>query len=218
MRIVAVALISLCAAVAQTPPGSVTVTAFRNVAVPADEAVFNVSVLTPLSEDLKSVLTAASGVNLTASNLASVYTVGQGANQNLAWSFNLALPFADVPSTASALLNLEKSLAARNKPWVVSFSIEGNQVSEQAQAAISCSYADLIADARSQAQLLADAAGRGLGPILAVADASAGATASGIIGIPGLNIAAWFDVAPGPAVTARQSCAIAVTFGLLFAH
>ncbi len=80
---------------------------------------------------------------------------------SLQWSFTLAVPLSKIKDTIATLTTVQQNVAKKNNGFSVSFSLQGAQVSPQAQQSQTCALPDLIADARAQAQKLADAAGMG---------------------------------------------------------
>jgi hypothetical protein len=184
---------------AQTDSNSITVVASRNTSLQVDQAVFNVFVSSGLNASFEDVLGALQGSGIGLANFTGVSTpltpvifstpVGVTptpipVTPNLQWSFTLAVPLSKIKDTISALTTIQQNVAKKNNGLSVSFSLQGAQVSPQAQQSQTCALPDLIADARAQAQKLADAAGVGLGVILAMSNATSlpVATTSFLIG------------------------------------
>ncbi len=96
------------------------------------------------------------------------------------------------------------------------FSVNGVQVSPQLQAAQTCPTAAMIADAKTQAQALAQAAGFGLGQISTITDGGGGVV--GTVGVPSIaayrvgfvNVGEIFT----QTVNTTTNCAIVVKFKL----
>jgi uncharacterized protein YggE len=71
------------------------------------------------------------------------------------------------------LLSAVQNSMAKDKPtFTMSFGVNGLQVSPQAQQSQTCSLSDLVADARTQAQKLASAAGAGVGAVMAISNST----------------------------------------------
>jgi Protein of unknown function (DUF541) len=198
-------------ALAQTDVNSITVVASRSTAtLPAqpDRAQFNVSVISGINANLDDVLGVFQGLGITAANLSSLssspYYVNATPNDpqaSLQWSFTLSVPLTKLKDTISTLTTLQQSVAKKNNGFIVTFYLQGTQVSQQTQQPQTCALTDLIADARAQAQKLADAAGLGVGVILAMSSATLTATSSG--GFSGLL-----------AATSLSPCSLTVKFAL----
>jgi hypothetical protein len=171
-------------AVAQLTPNSVTVTASRNTTPQPDVARFNISIAAPADVTRDDVLAAASGAGLTAANFTGLYSNYGGPNNvSVTWNFSMTTALANLKATLGLLTALQSNLA-KDKKFALSFSISGSEVSPQSQ---SCTLADLIADARTQAGKLASAAGLSLGGVLALSSGVTGAAVSGYLGIGGVG-------------------------------
>jgi hypothetical protein len=175
-------LLTLCAfappAIAQLDSNSVTVFASRSSSLQADQVVFAVAVDTGLDATLNDVVAALQNAGITLSNFAGVRTptfiplmpVGGPAlpPAQVEWTFGLPVPISKLADTAYLLKTVQQSIVSMNKAWAMSFNVQGTQVSLPLQQSQVCSVADLIADARLQAQKLAGAAGMTLGNVLAL--------------------------------------------------
>ncbi len=182
-------------AFAQLDSNSVTVSATRsNTNVQPDQAILAVFVTTPLTASYNDVLAAVAPAGITGANFSGVgnsqgfiITTGNPSQQPpepmLEWDFALPVPIAKIKDTAATLANLQKSIAQQKNGVALTFSVQGTQVSQALQQSQPCSIPDLLADARAQAQKLADAAGQSLGPILAMSSAT-----SGNIGLPTVSV------------------------------
>lgn len=159
---------------AQSAPNSITVTASRNTAAQPDQVVFSVSVASALTNTMSDVLAAVQGAGITATNFLNVSTVQQYNSStqqyvnSLQWTFSLTVPFANMKSTVATLNGLQVSVAQNKNGLSVSFSVQGTQVSAQAQQAQACPASGLISDARTQAQNIASASSLTVGAILAM--------------------------------------------------
>ncbi len=170
------------AAAAQLTSNSVTVTASRNTSPQPDQVVFRVAVDGPLDTTRDAAIAALDGSGITAANFAGVGTVqqydpqAQKALTLIEWTFSLPVAISDMKSTIGLLSAVQKSNAQKNNGLTISFSVSGMQVSPKVLQAQTCSLADLISDARAQAQKMASAAGVSLGTILALSGASLATT------------------------------------------
>ena len=90
--------------------------------------------------------------------------------ETLNWRFSFTAPLAKNKDTIAALTNLQATIAKKNNGVMMSFSIQGTQSAVQPQT---CSLSDLLTDARTQAQKLADGAGVSVGNILAMSSPTA---------------------------------------------
>ena len=208
-RILRVLLVILApAAFAQLDSNSITVTASRNVNLQPDQVVFGVFVDSGPDATLDEILAALKGSGITAANFSSVTTIVPGfttgvsllpppalppnLQSGLEWSFGLPVALAKIKDTVNLLTGLQQAIAQQQNGLVLSFTIQGTQVSQQLQQSQVCVVSDLIADAQSQAQKLAVAAGLGVGNILAMSSpvfTSVGNALTGVISrfTPGLT-------------------------------
>jgi hypothetical protein len=167
---------SVPAAFAQLDSNSVTVSAIRSVTQQPDQVLFAVTVQSGLNTSLDDVVAALQGSGITAANFSGV---SMGANlvlnlqptmapPLLQWIFALPAPLAKIKDTIATLTALQKGIAQQNNGLTLSFNVQGTQVSAQSQQSHVCPTADLLADATTQAQKLAAAAGLSLGSVLAM--------------------------------------------------
>lgn len=186
MRFILLIFLCASAAFAQLDSNSLTVTASRTATLQPDQMVFNVTVQTPSTTNLTDVLTALQSTGITMANFSSVNLNFQTLSaQPFAqqWAFGLAVPIAKMKDTITTLTNVQQTINKAGA-MTMSFSVYGAQVSLQATQSQSCSYSDLLNDARTQAQKLADASGLILGNVLALATGSSVATgtSSSVVG------------------------------------
>jgi uncharacterized protein YggE len=205
-RLTSILAISSGLAFGQAPPTSnwITVTATLTANIQPDQVVFSVSVTTPTTSSLTDALNVLQGSGITAANLTGLSTVQQYNNKGLVtqtvlqWTFSLPVAFSNMKSTIGLLSAVQASNAAQNNNISISFSITGTQVSPQAQAAQQCSVVDLLSDAQAQAQKLASAAGKGLGPVLAMSSATtatqSAALASSPVSTPACSMTVKFQL------------------------
>jgi uncharacterized protein YggE len=180
---------------AQIDSNSITVVASRSASLQADQAVFGVAVTSGLNASFEDVLGALQGSGITLANFTGVSTAPAllfapgfvtGTLQqlpatvppSLQWSFTLAVPVSKIKDTITTLTTVQQNVAKKNNGLSVTFQVQGSQVSPQALLSQTCALTDLIADARAQAQKLADAAGMGVGVILAMSSATSVPTAT----------------------------------------
>jgi hypothetical protein len=120
--------------------------------------------------------------------------------------------------TIAALLAAQQAAVKKGSGFGLTFSAGGLQVSPELRQAQVCPQADLVAEARSQAQKVAAAAGVSLGAVLGVSDGTAGAL--GAIGVPvaASRAGAWFNTSYSliaSVLTAPYTCSTTVQFQLL---
>ena len=165
----------------QLDSNSVTVTATRNLSVQPDQAIIELSVISPLDATLDSVVAVLQGFSVSAAdfNAVGIYPPayylpqpGQTVTQMMQWGFGIAVPVTKLKDTLAALTALEQTIAKKNNGFTLSFSVQGLTLSPQLQQSQVCKTPDLIADARAQAQKFADASGMAVGSILAISGAT----------------------------------------------
>ncbi len=198
MRIVRMASLFLATvflAFGQLDSDTLTISASRSIIVPPDQALFNVSVLSDLNTSLDQVVAALQGTGMSASNLSTVHGYSPGpvntsvtrGRASLRWYFTLLVPFTKMASVAATLTNLQKTIGQQNSGLTLIFSLSRLQVSPELQQSKGCLLSDVMADARVQAQTLADAAGLAVGPIVALSDRSGGQVLAGGFNTPSLG-------------------------------
>jgi uncharacterized protein YggE len=169
-------VLSSSLAFGQLDSNSITVTASRgNSSSPPDLAVFSVVVISGLDTSLDDVIALLQGTGISAANLQSL---GQSRLSNapgqvtetLNWRFSFTSPLTKNKDTIAMLTGLQQTIAKNNTGVTMSFSIQGTQSSAQPQT---CLLPDLLTDARSRAQKLADGAGVSVGNILAMSSPTA---------------------------------------------
>jgi hypothetical protein len=213
-------ILSVPAAFAQLDSNSVTVSATRSMTQQPDQVLFAVNVQSGLNTSLDDVVAALQGSGITAANFSGV---SMGPNvlfavvgpqpgppimaSPLQWVFALPVPLAKIKDTIAMLTALQQSIAKQNNGLMLSFNVQGTQVSAQSQQSHVCPTSDLLADATTQAQKLAAAAGLSLGAVLAMAS---GTSVSGNAG-SAVSIA---SVLLGPPVL-PSVCSMTVKFALL---
>jgi hypothetical protein len=173
-------VLSLSVAFAQVDSNSITVTASRGPSSgPPDQAVFSVVVASGVDTSLDDVIALLQGTGISTANLQALdeYPIASGSagqtTETLNWRFSFTAPLAKNKDTIAMLTNLQATIAKKNNGVTMSFSIQGTQSSVQPQT---CSQSDLLTDARTQAQKLADGAGVSVGNILALSGSTTAGT------------------------------------------
>jgi uncharacterized protein YggE len=163
-------------AIGQTTQNSVTVTASRSSDLKPDQVVFEVDVATPLTSTRDDAIAALDGTNITIANSTGVRTNqiynGNQVQMQLVWTFGLTADLANMKDTVGTLSAAQQRLAAKNSGISMSFFVQGTQVSSRLAQTQTCVVTDLISDARTQAQKLADSARMALGSILSISGAA----------------------------------------------
>jgi len=215
----------------QIDSGAITIRATRSIIIPPDQAVLGIDVSSSFNAGLDQVVAPLQGLGITAANLSSVsgsnsaglFNVGGtgtgSSNDFLDWSFQLTVPFQKMPGTVAALGALQKTIGQNNSGLSLTFYVSALQTSVEAQQA-QCLQAALIADARAQAQKLADAAGSGVGPIWSLSDN--GGSSIGAAQAPRLGVLAFATVTSVLVQTAfvtpfvsSANCSLVVQFKLM---
>jgi uncharacterized protein YggE len=196
---------------AQLPSNTLTITATRTINLQPDQALLSLSVTSSAATNLGQVVAALSGVGVTPANLSGV---GNNTTPpSFQWNFTLPVPLSNLTASIAALSNLEQTIAQNNSGLILTFPVEGTQVSpasQQQQQSQPCSNADLIADATAQAQKLVAAAGMILGPIIKLSNAP---TAAQVYAVPTLAlvpVSSFLLSAPPSTAT----CSLVVQFQL----
>jgi hypothetical protein len=202
-------------AFAQLDSNSVTVTATRAQTAALDQALFGVFVDASPNSTLDDVLAALQGSGITMANFAGVGPAQQiqlpaTGSADLEWSFALPVPLAKTKDTVASLSALRDAIAAKKNGMTLSFSVQGSQASPQAVQAQTCPLPDLIADARTQAQKLADAGGLSLGPILAMSSGLTANTYTPTAVYAAISLARIIQTTPA----VPSLCSLTVKFGL----
>jgi hypothetical protein len=143
--------------------------------------VFGIAIVSDLNASLSDIVPVLQGTGVTAEKFTSVSTfteyLGSSQTQKLQWTFSMAVPFSKFKDLGAALNGVMQTLLEQKSALSLSFVVNGTQVSQALQESQPCSRSDLTADARVQAQKLADAAGLTLGPILGISGATLGCSA-----------------------------------------
>ncbi len=199
---------------AQLDSNSVTVTTSRSVNLQPDQVLLAVYVTSGLNTSLDDVLEAVKPLGITIANFSGVgsnstfgFAVGIPSSlqpvPSLQWTFGLPVAFSKMKDTIAAVTALQHEIPQTNLGLILTFSVQGTQVSDALQQSQACSIPDLIADARAQAQKLASAGGLVAGPILAMSTVSPS--------VAGVSVAGALSAA---FLTVPQSCVLTVKFAL----
>ena len=210
-------VMSASLAFGQIDSNAVTVTASRNANLQPDQVLFGVGVTSGFNVSLDDVVAALAGSGITVANFSSVssqqgipaFNPGSVVTPPplmLQWTFALPASLSKLKDTAATLTTVQQNIAKKNAGLTMSFSVQGTQVSQQLQQSQPCVVADLIADARVQAQKLADAAGLALGQILGLSS-----PVSSIAGSNNSSLSSFLIGVPFP----PSICAVTVKFALI---
>ncbi len=168
-------------ALAQLDSNTVTVTASRNANPEPDQAIFYIAVDSGLTTTLGDVLSALQPSGITLANFSGVSTLWNSVTsisdqppQGIVWTFTQAVSLTSTKSTVATLTQLQQRIAQSNSGLTLFFQIQRTQVSPQARQAQPCVAADLIADARAQAQTTAGSAGFTVLSILSMSGSTSG--------------------------------------------
>ena len=213
-KLSALLLLTAATAFAQLDDSTITVTATRRVTLQPDQMAFYITVNAPEGAGLDDVLAMLPGTGITSANLTGV--------SNVLWSFTLAVPLKQASATIALLEQLENQSRE-----AVMFLVQGAQVSLALQQSQTCSETALVADAQSQAQTLAAAAGYTVGPVIAASDGSGVqmtptgviysvlGTNVGFVGIPATSVT---YATPYNAAPTATTCTAVVKFQLYSFH
>jgi uncharacterized protein YggE len=174
-------LISAIPLLAQISNNTVTATASENSTAQPDEAVFSVTVASGPGTSLDQTVAAVSGLGMTAANLVAVNSTlpylrlapAPTPAATLNWVFQLVVPLAKSKDTTAALTALQQSISQNNSGLTLSFTLSRAAIS--AQQLPTCNLADLVSQARAQAQDIAGAAGFKAGAIVGLTRATSNA-------------------------------------------
>jgi len=167
---------------AQLSSGSVTVSVSRSSNVQPDQVVFSLTVTSSADKSLGDIVSALSGLGISAPNLVGLSSGSQspgiitlGPSQpSLNWEFQLTVPLTRMKDVTASLTSLQKTIGQQNSGLSLSFSVQGTQVSAQSS---NCDFGGLMTDARNQAQTIAGGAGFSAGAITGITSAISTASA-----------------------------------------
>src|SRR5258706_8129888 len=155
----------------QIDSNSITVTVSRDLNLQADQVLVYASVTSDPDATLDDVLTALQGSGITSANFNGVNSfsiyLGNGQFQpKLSWMFSSTVPLSNIKDAAATIAAAQQTFSQKKSSLELSIGFGGTRVSDAMRESHPCSRSDLMADARVQAQKLADAGGLSLGPIL----------------------------------------------------
>jgi uncharacterized protein YggE len=160
--------------IGQPGPYSLTISSTRTTTALVDQAVIGIDVTSGLTVGLDDITAALTGSGITGATFAgednTTVDVGDNAQDGLDWSFTLTVPLARLKDDLATVNAAQQTIGKQNSGLAFSFYIEGTQASDQAQQSQPCPESDLMAEARTQAQKVAAAAGVIAGPILTISD------------------------------------------------
>jgi len=166
--LLSILLLVTAPAFGQLESHTVSISASRSINLQPDQVLFGLSVSSSVTANLDQVVGALSGLGITSASLNNTF---YPTPTTLSWNFSFTAPLSSLTTTIKSITQLEQTIAQNNVGLTLTFTVEGTQVSQQLRQAQSCSNSDLIADATSQGQKLAAAAGLTLGPIIKLTNA-----------------------------------------------
>lgn len=196
-------------AFAQLESNSLTVNASRSSLVAPDQALFSIRVSAEPAVSLTQVLNGVQKAGVTGEHLTDVETDMQESGFRWVWLFLLPVPLNNITDLQRTLTELQQSPDTATRGLSLSFSLVGARSSPTLITAQRCPVSELLAEARAEAQKMANAASLTLGPVLAIGDADVSrptAVLAARIGTIG-----FFSFDPLPQVT---FCSISVKFRL----
>jgi hypothetical protein len=199
---------------AQLEPHTLTISASHSTPLQPDQVVFGLSVTSGATISLDQVVGALTGLGITSTNLTGISN--NSTPPTVQWNFTLSVPLSSLTITLGSLTKLQLNIGQNNSGLILTFTVEGTQVSQQLQQSQTCSNSDLVVDATAQGQKLAAAAGLTLGPVRALSKGSPIQNENtGIFG----NVVAVAQLVPANflfgALTSPVTCSLNVEFRLL---
>jgi uncharacterized protein YggE len=217
------------------PEPIITITATRTNAIQPDQVLIGLTVQSPTTAGLDDITGALTGAGVSGANFTSAYTTVSYTSsgklppvqQNvLVWSFTLTAPVAKLSATLSQILSAQQAISANNSGLILTFYVQGMQISPQLQQLETCPQAALLADAQAQAKAVAAAAGVSAGAILSMSEGIAGVAALQLgsiqaiagdfvagVGTSGVGYASLVAPAVYPAI--QPTCSLTVQFQLM---
>jgi hypothetical protein len=174
-------VMSTSLAFGQLDSNSITVSAYRSTTLQPDQVVFSVDVSSGLDTSLDDVIAALGSTGISIANFNRVSPYSQWIQTDpttptlqlgLDWYFTLPVAWSKMKDTMAMLAALQKSIPQKNSSLMLSFGVQGTQVSDQLQQTQTCSVPDLLSDARAQAQKLANSANLFVGAVLAMSSSA----------------------------------------------
>jgi hypothetical protein len=174
MRKLALILAMAGAAFAQVD--GIATTATRSVTLSPDEVTFNVTVIAEISTTLEQAVAAVQDAGVTSKNLLGIASSEEyygpsplSRTSRLTYGFTVTQPYSKMKETTEKLEAARRRLAAESGGDVV-FTLYVNATEKAVQDARQRLVTELLAEAKSNAQFLANAAGLTLGGLLNVSE------------------------------------------------
>jgi hypothetical protein len=204
-------------------PHTISIAAVRTASLPQDSVAVTLDVRSPLSASLADVTSALSraglaGATLTGVTTDSAFQVPPNAQRYFQWTFTQTVPLSKLAEALKLTANAQQTIAgAAGRGLDLAYRIDGVRPAPQTVA--SCRQADLIADAKTQAQRIANAAGVSLGSIVSISGNAQPANGYAVggyayFGFPSTFRPVIFELSSPAAVQASNPCAAVVQFQL----
>jgi hypothetical protein len=210
MRVLFLTLLAASAAMAQLDSGTITITAGRNVQLPADQYHIYIYLNAAQGSSLEDALTLLPGSGITPADLQ------QGSNGQF-WIFELTGPLSELKDKLAPI----NRIAQAQKDGAVSYSVNTQVSADAAKAVEACPAPTLVSEARAQAQKIAAAAGFGAGSIISLEAGGPstvpifyGVIGAALFGVIGFPFPAFLPPPPVP-VSSTQNCSVTVQFKLV---
>jgi len=174
---------------AQHDPFTITINTSRTIYAQPDQVRIDISVDTDFGATLDQVVALLQPAGIATANFSGMFGVTNGPTSNdppvkIEWYFQIAVPLDGLKSELDLLAGVQKSLVRQNSGTTVTYAPGSVQLSPEKRAG-QCKPQDLIADARTQALALANAAGYGVGSVVALSDGTGAPILASRIGIVG---------------------------------
>jgi uncharacterized protein YggE len=210
MRLLVLLLAAAAAAFGQLDDNTLVVTATRTVSLPPDRAAISINLSTPVAASIDDAIATLQGTGIVAADLSGV----NGSGETLLWSFGKTVPFTQMKNSLAALAGIQSSLAQKKSALSLNYYVSGQVSTEAQNAAALCPMTTLVADARTQAQRVADAAVVKVGPVISMTQGAAGGVAAPVF-LGAIRQAAFILSLSQQSQTAGTSCQITVEYKLL---
>jgi hypothetical protein len=212
MRLLLFLLAGATAAFGQLDDNTLVVTATRTTSLQQDRAMIILNLTTPEATALDDAIAALQGTGVSATDLNGVASSFDG--QTLLWSFGKTVPFAQLKSSLAALTGIQSSLTQKKNGLTLNYFVAGQVSAEAQNAEALCPMPTLVADARTQAQRVADAAGVRVGPVISMTQGTAGGVAAPVFLGATIRQAAFVLSLSQQPQTTGTSCQITVEYRL----
>jgi hypothetical protein len=204
-------------------PHTISIAASRTAAPPQDHVSIPLTLHSTLSFGLDDVTAALGKAGITGATFTGVATdsltnvlIPPNAQRILGWSFSQIVPLSKLNETLTLTAGAQQAILKLNGGLDLTYRVDGLIAARQATPV--CRQADLISDAKTQAQKVANAAGVSVGSILSLTD---------VVEASGVNAYVFGPVASrlgaviytgfpafvvGPPASASAPCAATVQF------